>query len=129
MRWTLLPRVAMTPPPPADPDLAKAADDFKHGGWVVAILGGAGMLARMLLMDEHHPLIYWIRRILAGTIVGVIAYFAVYPLEMSWFNKAIIFSTAGSGSPELLDYFRRRAVSFLEKHEKENKSIKGRKRK
>ncbi|CAB5178451.1 hypothetical protein UFOVP157_1, partial [uncultured Caudovirales phage] len=31
---------------PTDPDLAGAIQDFKKGGWVVSLFGGAGMLAR-----------------------------------------------------------------------------------
>jgi uncharacterized membrane protein YeaQ/YmgE (transglycosylase-associated protein family) len=100
----------MSPPPPPAPSpdnpesYREAIEDFKRGGWVVSLLGGAGMLARMLLTDESHPAIYWFRRVLAGSIVGVLAYFALYKTEMNGVYKSIILSTSGALSPELLEY-------------------------
>lgn len=87
---------------PSDPNFGAALEDFKRGGWIVSILGGAGMLARMLLEDEHHPVRFWIARIIAGTIVGVLCYFALWGTEMSGLYKSIIMSTAGAGAPELM---------------------------
>ena len=92
---------------PTDPDFARAAEEFKRGGWVVSLLGGAGMLARMLLEDETHPAIYWIRKVLAGAIVGVIVYFALYGTNISGLHKSIIMSTAGAGSPEVMERIRK----------------------
>lgn len=111
----------------SDPDFAQAAQDFKRGGWIVSLLGGAGMLARMLLTDEHHPVIFWIRKIIAGAIVGVIAYFALYGTSLSGLHKSIILSTAGAGSPELMDVIRKRYAKLS--NEKENKIKRTKKRK
>ena len=36
-----------------DPDLANAIQDFKKGGWVIALLGSLGMLARLILTNEE----------------------------------------------------------------------------
>lgn len=85
------------------------------------------MLARMLLTDESHPLIFWIRKIIAGAIVGIIVYFALHGTEMSGLHKSVIMSTAGAGSPELMEYIRKRFSKGLT-NEKENSSKK-RKRK
>lgn len=121
----------MTPPPipPTDPDFVQAADDFKRGGWVVSLLGGAGMLARMLLTDEEHPLIYWLRKIIAGAIVGVIVYFALHGTEMSGLHKSVIMSTAGAGSPELMEWIRKKFSKGLTNEKETHKSKKQRKRK
>jgi hypothetical protein len=117
------------PPPPTDPDFALAAEEFKRGGWVVSLLGGAGMLARMLLTDESHPVIYYLRKVIAGAIVGVIVYFALYGTSISGFYKSIIMSTAGAGAPEIMENIRKRFAKGLV-DEKENKnSRKQRKRK
>jgi hypothetical protein len=116
------------PPPPTDPDFARTAEDFKQGGWVVSLLGGAGMLARMLLDDEAHPVAFWIRKILAGAIVGVIVYFALHGTSMSGLNKSIIMSTAGAGSPELMEWIKKRFSKGLS-DEKETKTRRNRKRK
>lgn len=120
----------MTPPvPPTDPDFARAAEEFKRGGWVVSLLGGAGMLARMLLEDEEHPLIYWIRKIIAGAIVGIIVYFALHGTELSGLHKSIIMSTAGAGSPELMEYIRKRFSKGLINEKETKTGKKQRKRK
>ena len=111
-----------------DPDFAQAAEDFRRGGWIVSLLGGAGMLARMLLTDESHPLVFWIRKVIAGAIVGIIVYFALHGTEMSGLNKSIIMSTAGAGSPELMEWIRKKFSKGLT-NEKETKSSKPRKRK
>jgi uncharacterized membrane protein YeaQ/YmgE (transglycosylase-associated protein family) len=88
-----------------DPDLAGALQDFKRGGWVVSLFGGAGMLARMLLTDQSSPIIVWIRKVIAGSIIGVLAYFAVWGQDISGIYKAIILSVSGAVSPELLELF------------------------
>ncbi len=111
-----------------DPDFAAAAQDFKRGGWVVSLLGGAGMLARMLLNDESHPVIYYLRKIIAGAIVGVIIYFALYGTSISGLQKSIIMSTAGAGAPEIMENIRKRFSKGIT-NEKENKASRKRKRK
>ncbi len=111
-----------------DPDFASAAQDFKRGGWVVSLLGGAGMLARMLLTDESHPVVYYLRKIIAGAIVGVIVYFALYGTDISGLNKSIIMSTAGAGSPEIMENIRKRFAKGLT-NEKETQTSRKRKRK
>lgn len=111
-----------------DPDFAAAAQDFKRGGWVVSLLGGAGMLARMLLNDESHPVIYYLRKVIAGAIVGVIVYFALYGTDISGLQKSIIMSTAGAGAPEIMENIRKRFAKGII-NEKETKTSRKRKRK
>jgi len=117
------------PPPPTDPDFARAAEEFKRGGWVVSLLGGAGMLARMLLNDESHPVIYYARKVIAGAIVGVIVYFALYGTDISGLNKSIIMSTAGAGAPEIMENIRKRFSKGLTNEKETKRSKKQRKRK
>lgn len=108
-------------PPPPDPDFAAAADDFRRGGWIVSLLGGAGMLARMLISDESHPIVYWIRRIIAAAIVGVICYFALWGTSMDGMKKSIIMCTAGAFAPEVMEFFRKKYSKGLFDNEKETK--------
>ena len=95
-----------------DPDLAGALQDFKKGGWVVSLFGGAGMLARMLLTDKASPVMVWIRRTLAGSIIGVLAYFAVWGQPISGIYKAIILSVSGAVAPEALELMISRVNEF-----------------
>lgn len=92
----------MPPTSPSDPDLAAAARDFKEGGWIVSILGGAGTIARLLVEDEGHPIRFWIFRIIAGAITGCICYFCLWGTPLSGIQKSVILSTAGAFSPELI---------------------------
>lgn len=120
----------MTPPPttPSDPDFAAAAVEFKRGGWIVSILGGAGMIARLLLDDTEHPVIFWIKRIIAGAIVGCLCYFALWNTPLSGIQKSIILSTAGAGSPELMAWVKRKFSRGLpDSDNEEGKISKGKK--
>lgn len=72
----------------------------------MSLLGGAGMLARMLLNNEQHPLIFWIKKITAGSLVGVIVYFSLHGTSLSDLHKSIIMSTAGITCPELVNWLK-----------------------
>ena len=113
---------------PSDPNFGAAIDDFKRGGWIVSVLGGAGMLARLLLEDENHPARFWIARIIAGTIVGIICYFSLWGTDISGIYKSIIMCTAGAGAPELMRLVKAR-YSNLAKNEEGKTSKKKRRRK
>jgi len=86
------------------PDYEAAIQDFKRGGWITALFGGAGMLARLLVTDEAHPALWWTRRILASVIIGVLSYFAVWPLELAGIYKSVILTFSGMAGPELIDW-------------------------
>lgn len=88
----------------SSPDFSAAADDFRKGGWIVSLLGGAGMLARMLITDQTSRAIVWVRKILAAGIVGIITYFALHGVEMSGIYKALILSFSGMASPEVVEF-------------------------
>jgi hypothetical protein len=104
-----------------DPDLAGALQDFKKGGWVVSLFGGSGMLARMLLTDKHSPIMVWIRRTIAGSIIGILTYFAIWGQPISGIYKAIILSVSGAIAPELLEHFILRAKGANEKIKRKSK--------
>lgn len=91
---------------PTDPDLANALQDFKKGGWVIALLGAMGMFARLILTEEKYSFCVWLRKIIAGGIVGVLAYFALYGTNIDPLYKSVIYSISGSLAPELWDYLK-----------------------
>lgn len=90
----------MTPP---DPDLATAAADFKRGGWIVSLLGALGITARMILTDEKQPVVVWVKRIVAGGIVGVLMYFALHGADIDPLYKGILYSISGAIAPDLFE--------------------------
>lgn len=88
---------------PPDPDLTRAAADFKSGGWLVALLGALGMTARMILTDERQPVVVWIKKICAGGIVGVLMYFALHGSSINPLYKSILFSISGAIAPDIFE--------------------------
>lgn len=86
-----------------DPDWGNAIADFKRGGWVTALFGLAGGLVRLLITDEAHPAIWWVRRLLASCIVGVLSYFALWGTDIPGIYKSIILTTSGMACPEIVD--------------------------
>lgn len=91
----------------SEPDFAAAAADFKKGGWIVAILGSAGMLASLMLRDKSYPIKTIIRKTVGGGIVGVVCYFATHGQNIDPLYKAVICAASGCVAPELVNLARR----------------------
>ena len=106
----------------SSPDLTAAADDFKKGGWIISLLGGAGMLARMLITDQTSKAIIWIRKILAAGIVGVLTYFALHGVEIAGIYKALILVFSGMASPEIVELVVSKVNNAKDKETKKPKS-------
>ncbi len=87
-------------------DMQEALEEFKKTGWLFAILGGAGMLARLILTDEKYNTTKWIRMIIAGAIVGVLCYFSIHKAEIDPLYKSVFCSISGSIAPELFNFIK-----------------------
>jgi hypothetical protein len=87
-------------------------EEFKKTGWVFGVLGGAGMLARLILTDEKYQAMKWIRMVVAGAIVGIICYFSIYKSDIDPFYKSVMSAVSGSLAPELFNWLR---TKFLQK--------------
>ena len=98
----------------SEPTLQDLLDEFKKTGWLFAILGGAGMLARLILTDEKYNTTRWFRMVMAGAIVGVVCYFALHQTSIDPFYKSVLCSISGSIAPELFNRVRKK---FLQKAE------------
>jgi hypothetical protein len=107
-----------------NPDYGEAIRDFQRGGWITTLFGGAGMLARMLITDECSPLIWWIRRIVASVIVGVLSYFTLWPMDISGIYKAVILTTSGMACPELIEIVVKKYRSKIPNETKKTKKRK-----
>lgn len=104
-----------------DPDLVGAMADFKRGGWITALFGLAGGLVRLLISDETSTAIWWVRRLLASCIVGVLSYFALWGVDIPGIYKSVILATSGMACPELIDI-------TLKKYRREGKKVVKRKK-
>ena len=87
-------------------------EEFKKTGWLFAVLGALGMLARLILTDEKYEIMRWTRMVIAGAIVGVICYFSLYNADIDPFYKSVLCSISGSIAPEAFNWARRK---FLQK--------------
>ena len=92
---------------------------FKSGGWVVALIGAAAMVGR-LLVDEAADASWQrsLRHVLAAAIFAVIAYFVMFQWELSSLNKAIVQGLCGAVAPELVDWVTsniRRKLGYKDK--------------
>lgn len=97
---------------PPDPNITKTVEDLKDGGWIVAVLGALGAFCRLLISDESHHWLVWMRRIVAGAVIGVLGYFAVHGLVPPLY-EAVIYSVSGAFSVELVEVVRKRLLKFL----------------
>ena len=85
-------------------------EEFKKTGWVFGFLGGAGMLARLILTEEKYHTIKWIRMVIAGAIVGIICHFALHPTAIDPLYKNVLCAISGSIAPELFNYIRQKFI-------------------
>lgn len=83
----------------SDDRLIQTVEDLKKGGWLVIVLGALGALLRLLLSNEEHRAVEWFRRILAGAIMGLLAYFAIHGL-IDPVYEAIAYSVSGAVANE-----------------------------
>jgi hypothetical protein len=98
-----------------DPDFGNAIEDFRKGGWIVVVLGMLGVFARVLLAKSPPTLIEVIKKVTAGGITGVLAYFALHGTSIDLLYKSIICSTAGAFAPELFGMILDRATALFKK--------------
>lgn len=76
--------------------------EFIAGGWIVSVVGGLGMAARLMIEDKRMPIMDYVRKILAAIICSTIAWFVLEQMVVSSFIKAITYGIVGVTSPELI---------------------------
>lgn len=77
---------------------------FMNGGWVVLLIGAAGMIARLVTSKnpEEKTLAQAMSNILAAMLTSMIAWFMLEQFTIQPIYKALIYGMAGLNSPELL---------------------------
>jgi len=95
---------------PIDPSLMDTAQEFKRGGWIVAVLGALGAVARLIITEERFKPIIWIRKGIAGAIVGTLVYFAVNPTNIDQLYKGIIYASSGALAPDIFEWLKSKFV-------------------
>ena len=84
-------------------DLMEVAKLWKETGWLTAVIGGAGMVARLLANPIQGTIWDSVRRVIMAAIVSTLAWVIVEQIEVSSLVKAITYGVAGVISPEIID--------------------------
>ena len=85
-------------------DLSKFVPLFMSGGWIVLLIGAAGMIARLATSKnpEDKTPGQIASNIAAAMIASLIAWFVLEQFEVASMYKAIAYGMVGLNSPELL---------------------------
>ena len=83
-------------------DIKELFRDFITGGWIVSVIGGLGMAARLLLEGRKMTIIDYIKRICAAVMCSTIAWFILEQIVVSSLTKAICYGIIGLVSPEVV---------------------------
>jgi len=75
---------------------------FLKGGWIVTLIGAAGMIARLAVSEEENAMNTIIKNISAAMIASSISWFILEQFEVPSMYKAITYGLVGLNSPELL---------------------------
>jgi hypothetical protein len=95
---------------PVDPSILETAEDFKKGGWIVAVLGALGAVARFIITEEKWQAVVFVRKVIAGSIVGTLIYFAINHAPLESLYKGIIYSSAGALAPDIFEWLKRKFI-------------------
>ena len=89
---------------------------FINGGWVVLIIGAAGMVARLATSKnpEDKTLSQIASNIAASMIASLIAWFILEQFEVASMYKAIAYGMVGLNSPEIFAGIIKISTSFAE---------------
>lgn len=76
--------------------------EFIEGGWIIALIGTAAMVARILSVDEKNTIVENLKKIVAATISSAIVWALLHGLDIPDFYEAIIYGITGVISPEII---------------------------
>jgi uncharacterized membrane protein YeaQ/YmgE (transglycosylase-associated protein family) len=96
--------------------------EFLEGGWVIPLVGAAGMLARLMTAKKQYTIIEQLKNIISAAIAAAIAWFILEQDDISSFYKAITYGIVGVISPEIINgiiklakHFERTPEKFIKK--------------
>lgn len=91
--------------------------EFLRGGWIVALIGALGMLARSFMDGIKRSVLEQTKRIIAAAICSTIAWFILEQVDVSSLTKAISYGITGVVSPEILQGMTVLSKKFAKKPE------------
>ena len=84
-------------------DFKSVIREFLDGGWVIPVIGAAGMIVRMLTYKGRVSLKDFLRNVLAAAILSGILWFVLHDAPISDFIKAISYGVVGVVAPEIIN--------------------------
>ena len=102
--------------------MEKFIDKFLSGGWVVLLIGAAGMVARLVTTNENQSAGDVVKKMISSMIASLIAFFILEQFEVEPMYKALAYGLVGLNSPEIINgvlkisgQFQSDPMSFLKK--------------
>jgi hypothetical protein len=96
--------------------------EFINGGWIIPLIGAAGMFARLLTAKKQYTILEQFKNILSAAIASSIAWFILEQTDISSLYKAITYGIIGVVSPEIIGgiikiakHFERNPEKFIKK--------------
>ena len=98
--------------------------NFLDGGWVVLLIGAAGMVARLVTTNEEQTASDVVKKMISSMIASLIAWFVMEQFEMDSMYKAVAYGLVGLNSPEIINgvlkisgQFAENPMSFIKKEQ------------
>jgi len=76
--------------------------EFVEGGWIITLIGGAAMIARILTMGNKIGFVEQVKKIFVASISATIAWFILEQTDFPSLYKAITYGIIGVVSPEVI---------------------------
>jgi len=92
--------------------------EFLDGGWIIPMVGAAGMLARLMTAKKQYTIIEQFKNIVSAAIASAIAWFILEQVDISSLYKAITYGIVGVISPEIINGIIKIAKQFERTPEK-----------
>jgi hypothetical protein len=83
-------------------ELTQILHSFIDGGWLVLVVGMAGMMARLALFSGKVTLVHCVKNLIAAMFCSCITWFILEEIKIHFMYKAIIYTLAGLDAPELM---------------------------
>jgi hypothetical protein len=92
--------------------------EFLEGGWIIPLVGAAGMLARLMTAKKEYTILEQFKNIMSAALAASIAWFILEQTDISSFYKAITYGIIGVVSPEIIGGIIKLAKQFERSPEK-----------
>ena len=92
--------------------------EFLEGGWIIPLVGAAGMLARLMTAKKQYTIVEQFKNIISAAIAAAIAWFILEQVDIPSLYKAITYGIIGVVSPEIINGSIKLAKQFERTPEK-----------